>query len=42
MIAPTFTYIVNDKLTVDVDFEYFQTERTATYVRVGSAAGITI
>ena len=41
MIAPTFTYIVNDKLTVDVDFEYFQTERTATYVRVGSAAGIT-
>lgn len=41
MIAPTFTYHVNDRLTFDVDFEYFQTERTATFVRVGTSTGIT-
>ncbi len=41
MLAPTFTYHVNDRLTFDLDFEYFQTERTATFVRVGANAGIT-
>ncbi len=40
MLAPTFTYHVNDRLTFDLDFEYFQTERTATFVRVGANAGI--
>jgi len=41
MIAPTFTYHANDRLTFDMDFEYFQTERTATFVRVGANAEIT-
>lgn len=41
LIAPTFTYQVNDKLTLDFDFEYFHTERNATYVRVDPKSGIT-
>lgn len=41
MLAPTFTYLVNDRLTLDLDFEYFQSERNATFVRVGTTSGIT-
>ena len=41
LVAPTFTYLVNDRLTLDFDFEYFQTERNATYVRVDPKTGVT-
>ncbi len=36
MFAPTFTYKASDRLTFDVDIEYFQSERTTTYVRLTS------
>ncbi len=32
VFAPAFTYKVNDKLTLDLDFEYFKTERNTTYI----------
>jgi len=41
MVAPTFTYLVNGRLTLDLDFEYFQSERNATFTRVGTQSGIT-
>jgi iron complex outermembrane receptor protein len=41
MLAPTFTYHVSDRLTLDLDIEYFQSERNATFVRVSTGSGIT-
>lgn len=40
MIAPTFTYHASDRLTLDVDMEYFESERNTTYINVSSATGI--
>lgn len=37
MIAPSFKFIANDKLTFNVDMEYFQSERNSTYVGLGNA-----
>ncbi|MFT3738900.1 MAG: TonB-dependent receptor [Breznakibacter sp.] len=41
MVAPTMTYHVNDRLTLDLDFEYFESQRNATFVRVNASSGIT-
>ncbi len=40
LLAPTFTYHATDRLTFDLDMEYFESDRTTTYVQVTSAAGI--
>ncbi len=40
MIAPSFTYKINEKLTFDVDFEYFESNRNTTYLRISSTAPI--
>lgn len=40
MVAPAFKYFVNEKLTLNVDAEYFQTERNSTYVGLTPSAGI--
>ena len=40
LFAPTFTYQVDDRLTLDLDVEYFQSDRTTSYVQITSAAGI--
>lgn len=37
MIAPAFKFIANDRLTFNVDMEYFQSERNSTYVGLGNA-----
>ncbi|RBL90986.1 TonB-dependent receptor [Chitinophaga flava] len=36
VIAPAFTYKINDRLTLDVDFEYFRTKRNSTYIGLGN------
>ncbi|SFW49197.1 iron complex outermembrane recepter protein [Sinomicrobium oceani] len=37
MIAPAFQYHVSEKLTLNLDMEYFESERNSTYVGIGSA-----
>ena len=34
MFAPTFTYLVSDRLTLNFDLEYFESNRNTTYVRI--------
>lgn len=41
MFAPAFQYIVSDKLTVNVDMEYFKSDRNSTYVGLTPASKIT-
>ncbi|MFV0531503.1 MAG: TonB-dependent siderophore receptor [Flavobacteriales bacterium] len=41
MIAPAFKFLLSDDLTINVDFEYFKSERNTTYVGLTSSAGIT-
>ncbi|HVI44180.1 MAG TPA: TonB-dependent receptor [Chitinophaga sp.] len=36
VIAPAFTYRINERLTLDVDFEYFHTKRNSTYIGLGN------
>lgn len=36
VLAPAFTYKVNDRLTLDADFELFHTKRNATYIGLGN------
>lgn len=38
MIAPTFKYLVSDRLTLGLDIEYFQSERNTTYVGLGKTS----
>ncbi|WP_156104497.1 TonB-dependent siderophore receptor [Chryseobacterium populi] len=40
MVAPSFKYLVNDKLTLALDMEYFQSERNSTYVGLNPNADI--
>lgn len=40
MIAPAFKYLVSDKLTLNMDFEYFKSNRNSTYVGLTPSAGI--
>ncbi|WP_335967095.1 TonB-dependent receptor [Galbibacter sp. PAP.153] len=41
MIAPAFKYLVNEKLTVNLDFEFFRSNRNSTYVGLTPTANIT-
>lgn len=41
MIAPTMTYNVNDRLTLTLDAEYFNSDRTTSYLYVKPGIGIT-
>ena len=41
MVAPSFKYLVNEKLTLSMDMEYFKSNRNSTYVGLGPNAGIT-
>lgn len=36
MIAPSFSYKVNDRFTIDFDFEVFRSNRNTTYVGMGT------
>ena len=36
VLAPSFTYLVNDRLTLDFDFEFYNSKRNATYVGFAS------
>ncbi len=38
MVAPTFTYLVSDRLKFDVDLEYFESNQNTTYLRISSSA----
>lgn len=40
MVAPSFSYKVNDRLTFDVDLEYFESNRTTTYLRIDATTPI--
>lgn len=41
MIAPAFKYLVNEKLTLNLDFEFFRSNRNSTYIGLTPTAGIT-
>lgn len=40
MIAPAFSYIVNENLKINMDLEFFKTKRNSTYVGLTPSAGI--
>lgn len=40
MVAPTFKFIANDRLTFNLDMEYFNTNRNSTYVGLTPTANI--
>lgn len=41
MIAPTLTYNISDRLTLTLDAEYFNSDRTTSYLYVNPSTGIT-
>ncbi len=40
MIAPSFTYHVNDRLILNLDLEYFNSDRSTSYINITPASGI--